>query len=103
MVSFDATLFPSIPISEANALILSLLKNDPNLHLRTKMSPEEICELISLCLSSSNFIYNDRLHTQEDSGPIGLSLMVTVSQVWMLDTMGKSITIAKAKKTPFPR
>ena len=104
MVSFDATaLFPSIPISEANALILSLLKNDPNLHLRTKMSPEEICELISLCLSSSNFIYNDRHHTQEDSGPIGLSLMVTVSQVWMLDTMGKSITIAKAKKTPFPR
>ena len=28
---------------------------------------------------------------------------MTVSQVWMLDTMGKSIAIAKSKKTPFPR
>ena len=103
MVSFDATaLFPSVPIMDATKLIKEMLEKDETLAARTRLSPGEICDLISLCLSSSNFIYNDRHHTQKDSGPIGLSLMVTVSQIWMIDTMHKAITEAKRRCNTIP-
>ena len=104
MGSYDATaLFPSVPIEEAIAFIRSLLENDPSLPLRTSLSPTEICELISLCLSSSNFLYDSRHHTQNNSGPIGLSLMVTVSQLWMIHTMEKAIENARERGTTIPR
>ena len=58
MVSFDATaLFPSVPIMDATKLIKEMLEKDETLAARTRLSPGEICDLISLCLSSSNFIY----------------------------------------------
>ena len=104
MISYDATaLFPSVPITEAIAHIRTLLANDPDLKSRTKLSPDEICDLISLCLSSSNFLYDDRHHTQKDSGPIGLSLMVTVSQIWMIYTIEKAIQIARSRNLTVPR
>ena len=104
MVSYDATaLFPSVPISDATKLIHDLLSNDDTLNSRTKLNPDEICDLISLCLSSSNFIYNKRHHTQKDSGPIGLSLMVTVSQIWMIDTMEKATKVAQTRGYTVPR
>ena len=104
MVSYDATaLFPSVPIAEAIKVIRDLLIKDIHLKSRTALTPDEICELISLCLSSSNFIFNDRHHTQNDSGPIGLSLMVCVSQIWMVHTMENAIKTAKNLGKTIPR
>ena len=48
-------------------------------------------------------MYDDRHHTQKDSGPIGLSLMVTVSQIWMIFTIEKAIQIARTRNIPIPR
>ena len=104
MVSYDATaLFPSVPISDATKVIQKLLTSDQTLPSRTKLTPTDICDLVSLCLSSSNFIFNGRHHSQSDSGPIGLSLMVTISQIWMLFTMEEAIEEAKRRRTPIPR
>ena len=104
MISYNATaLFPSIPIQEAINHIKLLLENDPELASRTKLSPSEIAELISLCVSTSNFIYNGRHHTQKDSGPIGLSIMVTISQIWMTFHLDEAIEIANARSIPVPR
>ena len=104
MVSFDAAaLFPSVPIKDCLDHILNLLKYDNDLPKRTKLSPDEIVDLASLCLSTSDFIYNDRHHSTKDSGPIGLSLMVTVSQIWMIYTMENTIPIATEKGLAIPR
>ena len=104
MVSYDATaLFPSVPISDAIKLTRDLLDKDDQLQSRTKLTPEEVTDLISSCLSSSNFFYNNRHHTQKDSGPIGLSLMVTISQIWMIFTMEQAIARAKSSNLPVPR
>ena len=104
MVSYDATaLFPSVPITEAIKVIRDLLIKDVNLKSRTNLNPDEICELISLCLSSSDFIFNGRHHTQNDSGPIGLSLMVCVSQIWMVYTMEQALKTAKNLSKTIPR
>ena len=48
-------------------------------------------------------MYDDRHHTQKDSGPIGLSLMVTVSQIWMTYTINKAIQIAQSRNIAIPR
>jgi len=104
MVSYDATaLFPSVPIQECTALINDYLKKDNNLPSRTKLSPDDITDLISLCLSSSNFVYDNRHHTQDNSGPIGLSLMVTISQLWMTHTIEKAIHTAESQGSTIPR
>ena len=98
MVSYDATaLFPSVPIRDALKHILELLERDANLSAHTKLSPQDIVDLMNICPSSSNFLYNERNHTTNDSGPIDLSLMVTVSQLWMIHTMDEAIKTAKAR------
>ena len=95
MVSFDATaLFPSVPINDCITYIHKLLTEDTTLHLRTKLTPDDICDLIRTCLSTSDFVYDDRHHTTNDSGPIGLSLMVCVSQIWMAYTIENAIIVA---------
>ena len=104
MTSFDATaLFPSVPITDAISHILQLLEDDPSLPQRTQLSPYDIVDLIALCLSSSDFVYDGRHHTTKESGPIGLSLMVTVSQIWMVHTMDEAIKIARQRNYSIPR
>ncbi len=66
--------FPSVPIADAQKLILDLLESDDTLYQRTKLTPYDIVDLIAICLSSSDFVNNERHHTTKDSGPIGLSL-----------------------------
>ena len=104
IVSYDASaLFPSVPIKDAIKHTLELLETDDSLYQRTKLSPYDIADLITICLSSSDFIYNSRHHTTKDSGPIGLSLMVTISQIWMSYTMEKALKIAKNRGATIPR
>ena len=104
MVSFDAAaLFPSVSIGDCIQHILSLLTQDQDLHKRTQLTPTDITDLIKVCLSSSDFLYNDRHHTTKDSGPIGLSLMVLVSQIWMMHTMESAIGLARQRLLAIPR
>ena len=76
-------------------LIKGKLEKDSQLHKRTALTPTEKADLIALCLETTDFIYNDRHNTKTDSGPIGLSLMVTVSQLWMVHTIESAIKIAQ--------
>ena len=104
MTSYDATaLFPSVPVTDAINHILELLENDPSLPQRTLLTPYDIVDLITICLSTSDFVYDGRHHTTKDSGPIGLSLMVTVSQLWMVHTMEEAIKIARQRNYTIPR
>jgi hypothetical protein len=103
MVSYDATaLFPNIPIGDCIELIHQKLLLDTDLPNRTKLSPADIRDLLSLCLSTSYFAYDDKFHTAEDSGPIGLSLMVTISNFWMTQTLTKAISLARERGNIIP-
>ena len=94
---------PSVPIKEALKVIKDLLDKDETLISRTKLTPKDIYDLCDLCLSSSNFIYDGRHHTTNDSGPIGLSLMVTVSQLWMTFTIDEAIKTARDRGCIVPQ
>ena len=103
MLSYDAeALFPSVPINDCISLIEQKLTADSTLKDRTQLSPKDIKDLLQLCLETTDFIFNDRHNTTNDSGPIGLSLMVTVSQLWMVHTIETAIHIAREKNIPHP-
>ena len=104
LASFDATaLFPSIPLQKCIEVIKQLLLNDPTLSSRTSLTPDDIISLIQLCLSTSDFIYDGVHHTASDSGPIGLSLMVVVAEIWMDHTINEAVKIAEQKNIAIPR
>ena len=80
-MSFDVVnLYPSIPLKRATIVIIDLLRQDEDLHTRTKLKIPEIKILIELCLSRCYFLWNDEIHLLKDSGPIGLSLMVVMAE-----------------------
>ena len=101
--SYDAErLFPSVPIRDAIQMIKRKLEADTTLQQRTQLSPADIADLLNLCLETTDFIFNERHNMTNDSGPIWLSLMVTVSQMWMTHTMETAIEIAKSENIATP-
>ena len=81
-VSFDVVaMYPSVPIKKAIVVIMDMLKADYNaVKTRTPFTLSHIKSLMELCLENSYFLWNDKIHQLIDSGPIGLSLMVVVSE-----------------------
>ena len=103
MLSYDAeALFPSVPISDCILVIKQKLNNDNTLQRRTQLTTDDICKLLALCLERTDFVFNGRHNTTNDSGPIGLSLMVTVSQIWMIHTIESAMDIARSRNVTPP-
>ena len=42
-------------------------------------------KLIELCLGTNYFIFDNRMRILENSGPIGLALMIMISEVFLQD------------------
>ena len=83
-VSYDVVnLYPSVPVDEAIAIMVDTLRSDHSIKQRCKLTINEIKELIELCLSKCYFLWNDVFYELQNSGPIGLSLMVVVSESFL--------------------
>ena len=83
-VSFDVVnLYPSVPLNKAITVMIDLLNSDPELRERTKLTINEIKTLIELCLSKCYFLWDGKIYELENSGPIGLSLMVVMSEAFL--------------------
>ena len=97
--TFDVVnLYPSVPIDETVAVIIEILNNGiDDLRKRTKLTLTDIHKLIELCLSTNYFIFDNRVRILENSGPIGLALMVVVSQAFLQCLEDRSMQEALAK------
>ena len=96
-VSFDVVaMYPSIPIEKATNVIMDILKADiDNVKTRTPLSLTHIKQLIDLCLQNSYFLWNNDIRKLIDSGPIGLSLMVMVSEGFIQFIEHQALDMAK--------
>ena len=83
--SFDVVnLYPSVPIDKAVAVVIEILNHDINdLQKRTKLTLTDIHKLIELCLSTNYFFFDNRVGIFENSGSIGLALMVVISEAFL--------------------
>ena len=65
-------------------VLTETLKNDlDGLNTCTKLTFTDIHKLTELCLSKSYFIYKNKMRLLENAGPIGLSLMVVLSESYL--------------------
>ena len=100
-VSFDVVnLYPSVPLKEATEVIIRILSNDDELRNRTKLQTNEIKSLIELCLSKCYFLWNDTMYELENSGPIGLSLMVVMAESFLQHIEKRAVSIALHNNPP---
>ena len=84
-VSYDVTnLYPSVPIDKAIDVIIQQLSEDyENLKTRTKLTLVDIQQLIKLCVSECYFLWDNVIWNVLNSGPIGLSIMVVLSESYL--------------------
>ena len=81
-MSYDIiNLYPSVPINKALDVLIDQLNNDKDdLMKRTKLCLKDIYELAELCLNKCYFLWNGEIRILKNSGPIGLSFMVVLSE-----------------------
>ena len=71
------------------------LNNDEDdLMKRTKLCLKDIYELAELCLNKCYFIWNSEIRILKNSGPIGLSFMVVLSESYVQKLEYKAIAEA---------
>ncbi len=59
LVSYDVTaLFTSVPVDECVNVIHNLLANDLSLPDHTKLTPQQITDLLTVCLKTTYFVHN---------------------------------------------
>ena len=97
-VSYDVVaLYPSIPVQKAIEAMIDIVNSDiENLSLRTKLNIQDIRILLKLCLSKCYFLWNENIYLIEDSGPIGLSLMVVIAEGYLQFLEKKAIQTSLA-------
>ena len=88
-------LYPSVPFNKALDVLIDQLNNDQNdLMKRTKLCLKDIYELAELCLSKCYFLWNTEIRILKNSGPIGLSFIVVLSESYVQNLEHKAITEA---------
>ena len=101
-VSFDVVaLYPSVPVKKAIDNLMDILKADEVEFLsRTIFRLHHIKDLLEVCLYKSYFLWDGKIHCLEDSGPIGLSLMVVLAESFLQTLEKNAMTIAASLPTP---
>ena len=101
-VSYDVVaLYPSVPIKKAIENLMDILKEDQDdLKTRTIFELKHIKLMVEVCLYKSYFLWDNKIHLLEDSGPIGLSLMVVLAESFLQMIEKKALTIAKELPAP---
>ena len=84
-VLYDVTnLYPSMPIDKAiDVIIHQLSEHCEDLKTRTKLTLVDIQQLIELCVSECYFLWDNFTWNLLNSGPIGLSIMVVLSESYL--------------------
>ena len=102
-VSYDViNLYPKVPLKEAINVFLDLLSSDTELKSRTKLTIIEIKRLVELCLNRCYFLWNGSIYELQNSGPIGLSLMVVMAESFLQHIEAKAINTLRLIVPPVP-
>ena len=98
LVSFDVvSLFTSIPTDVAVQVARERLMGDTRLSERTLLSPDDICELLSFCLSSTQFQFRERYYEQIHGTAMGSPVSVVVDNLVMEDLENKALRSSDVK------
>ena len=98
-VSYDVVaLYLSIPMEKSIEVMSDFLNaNMDEIKARTKLSFHDLREMIELCLKKCYFLWRNKIYVIKDAGPIGLSLMVVMAEMYLQFLESKAIRVAFEK------
>ena len=84
LCSYDVkSLYTKVPMNKALDIIMDHIIDDPG-HLDSyQICPEAFRDLIKFCIDSCYFEYNNSFYRQGEGGPMGSSLTVELSEIFM--------------------
>ena len=85
MILTVVSLFTSIPLETARAIVLDRLSNYCTLEDRTNLTITELTEVLDICLTSTYFTYNNKCYEQIFGTPMGSSLSPVIANMVMED------------------
>ena len=95
MISYDVTaLFTSIPVEKATEVIEKRLLNDPTLAQRCELRVDQIIALLSFCLSTTYFVYDEKFYKQKHGAAMGSSVSPVVANLYMEEFEKKALATA---------
>ena len=98
LVSFDiVSLFTNVPVDKACSIAKKRLLLDDTLHLRTILSPDNIFDLLKLCLSTTYFQLREKFYEQTHGAPMGSSLSPVIANLFMEEFEKKTLATATLK------
>ena len=84
LVSFDVvSLFTSVPVDKALALVLELLASDDSLPSRARLSISDIKQGLQICLDSTVFSYKKSFFKQTFGTPMGSCISPIIANLYM--------------------
>ena len=98
LVSFDVvSLFTNVPIDEACNIANERLLLDNTLHLRTTLSPENIYDLLKLCLTTTCFQWMEKFYEQTHGAPMRSPLSPVMANLYMEEFEKKALATSTLK------
>ena len=92
LISFDVSaLFTSVPVEESLTLIYENLSADPSLTDRTALSPQQVTDLLRMCLTTTYFKYDGSFYAQIKGASMGSPVSPIVANLFMEDYEGKAL------------
>ncbi len=91
-VSFDVvSLFTKIPVDVAADVAYERLQEDPTLGDRTMLSPDQIKQLLLLCLNAAYLAYDNEFYQQTFGTAMGSPVSVVVADLVMEDVEERAL------------
>ena len=83
-VLYDATtLFTNVPCDEMVDIVVDRAKNDSECYHRTKLTPEEMEELLIFCLNTTYFKYQCEIYKQVFGVAMGSPISLIIANMFM--------------------
>ncbi len=73
----------SVPVEESLTLIRELLEADPTLSEHTSLSPQQVSDLLKMCLTTTYFKYDGEYYAQIEGAMIRSPVSPIVANLFM--------------------
>ncbi|XP_072021093.1 uncharacterized protein [Amphiura filiformis] len=84
ITSYDVSaLFTCVPPKEAVNCVRDFLRKDNTLKERTDLSPDQVCEVLELCLNTTYFVYDGKFYRQRHGCAMGSPVSPIVVNLFM--------------------